>query len=186
MPKQTDRDAVLVRAMQRGDEAALGEIIERYTGYVGAIVWGILKGRRSESDAKEVLADTFYSLWTHAGNVNPATLRGYLASIARSKAINALRRAGEELPLEEDRITLSVPGPEDETLRRETYAALRRALDEMGEPDRTIFIRHYYFCRSAREIGEELGINRNTVTTKLRRGRERLRAQLEKEGYFIG
>ena len=62
----------------------------------------------------------------------------------------------------------------------------RSALDEMGEPDRTIFIRHYYFCRSAREIGEELGINRNTVTTKLRRGRERLRAQLEKEGYFIG
>lgn len=185
MPDIIDRDTLLLRAMQRGDEAALGEIIERYTGFVGTIVWGICRGRMDRDDAKELVSDSFYSLWTHADRVQPGALKGYLARIARSKAINALRRAGQELPLEEDTVTLSVPGPEDETVRREEQAALRRALAAMGEPEHSIFIRHYYLMQSAAQIADETGINRNTVMTKLRRGRQKLAEELRKGGYFI-
>lgn len=186
MPKTLSAEERLVRAMGRGDEDALGEIITQYTAYVGAIVWNIVQGKLGEDDAKEIISDVFYTLWQNAGKVEPGRLKGYLAAIARSRALNALRRAGREAPLEEDAITLTLPGPEDEAMRREEYAALRRAVDGLGEPDRSIFLRHYYLYQSVSEIGAALGINRNTIMTKLRRGRERLRTELEKGGFARG
>lgn len=59
-------------------------------------------------------------------------------------------------------------------------ANTRRAVDGMGEPDREIFLRHYYYCQSVADIAAALDMNANTVKTRLRRGRERLRAELSK------
>ena len=183
--KQTQSEEErLILAMRRGDEDALGRIIAQYTAYVGAVVWNIVRSRLREDEAKEIVSDVFYILWRNAGKAEPGKLKSYLACIARSRALNALRRAGRFEPLEEDAIALSVPGPEDGAVRREEYRALRRAVDGLGEPDRTIFLRHYYLYQSTGQIAEDMGINRNTVTTKLRRGRERLKEELRKEGFF--
>ena len=91
-----------------------------------------------------------------------------------------------ELPLEEDVVQIPVAGPEDESIRREEYEVLRKTVDEMPEPDRTIFIRHYYFCQKTATVAKEMGLNVNTVQSKLRRGRENLRRKLTEGGYFIG
>ena len=180
---QEDR---LVAAMRSGDEEALGQIIQTYTAYAGTIVWNIVKGKLDESEAKAILSEVFYSLWTHADAIQPGKLKAYLARIARSKALNALRRIGQDSPLEEDTLQLSVPGPEDEAVRQAEYAALRRCLETMPEPDRSIFIRHYYYYQGTREIGAALGLNENTVSTRLRRGRQRLKKELTEGGFFHG
>ena len=186
MGMRTDSDDRLAQRLRQGDEAALGEIIERYTAYVGAIVWNILSGKQSREDAAEVVSDSFYTLWQNAEKVQPGKLKAYLACIARSRALNALRRAKQDLPLEEDTIHLTVDGPEDEAMRRAESEALRRSLDAMGEPDRTIFIRHYYWYQTAAEIAAAMGINSNTIQTKLRRGRQRLKAELTEGGFLVG
>ena len=136
------REARLIEAMRQGDEDALCRLIEDYTAYVGAIVWNIVKGKLDMSDAKAIVSESFYVLWCNADKARPEKLRAYLGSIARSRALNALRRAGREVSLEEDGLLLVSPGPEDEALRQTGYEALRRSLDAMPEPDRTIFIRH--------------------------------------------
>lgn len=180
----TSEERLLAR-LRAGDEAALGEIIERYTPYVGAIVWNIVRESLSLEDAQELVSDVFCALWRNAEKARPEALKGYLGSIARHRALNALRHAGRDLPLEDDALQIPVPGPEDETGRRELYAALRRAVDALGEPDRGIFLRHYYLGQNSRVIAEALRLSQNTVTSKLRRGRERLRRELEEGGYFI-
>lgn len=187
MPNIVETDEELVHAMQNGDSSSVGRIMDRYTAYVSTIVWNILQGKLSKSDAEEVVSDVFYTLWINAEKVRPRKLRGYLSVIARRRALNALRsRKPQEVPLEDDTVQLPVPGPEDGSVRREEYAALRRAVDGLPEPDRTIFIRHYFFYQTTAEIAQAMGINVNTVKMKLKRGRERLQRELTEGGWFIG
>ncbi len=52
----------------------------------------------------------------------------------------------------------------------------------MGQPDREIFLRHYYYAQTVQEISRETGLNESTVKTKLRRGRMRLKTILLRWG----
>lgn len=183
MPYRNKNEADLIRAMQRGDEAALEQVIELYTPYVSAIVWNIVKGNLDLSDAAAVISDVFFTLWTNAKKIRPGKLKGYLCSIARSKALNAIRGTGRELPLEEDMIQITSPLPDEEAEKLEEYEALRRALGKMPEPDKTIFIRRYYLYQKVADIARIMHMNENTVQTKLRRGRDSLRLELEKGGF---
>ena len=179
-------DQELIEAVGRGDEKALGSLIDRYTAYVWTIVWSIMKGRLDAADAKAIVSDVFFTLWKNAGGLRPGNLKGYLARIARSRSADVLRKTKQELPLEEDVVQIPIDGPETEAIRQAEYAALQIAIDSLPEPDRTIFIRHYYLYQPLHEIAEAMKLNVNTVKTKLRRGKERLRRELTEGGYFIG
>ena len=185
MPKVINLDDRLIEAMQDGDESALSKVIQRYTAYVGTIVWNIVGGRLNEDDTKEIVSDVFYTLWKNSAKVRKGKLKAYLSSISRSRALDALRRSKQEISIEEDDIEIPVSGPEDEVVHAELYAALREALNALPEPDRTIFIRHYYYYQKTNVIAEQLGMNAKTVQTKLCRGRETLRRVLTEGGYFI-
>ncbi len=185
MPNVIDPDDRLIDAMQDGDESALGTVIQRYTAYVGTIVWNIVGSRLSEDDAKEIVSDVFYTLWKNSAKVRRGKLKAYLSSISRSHALDALRRSKQETSIEEDEIEIPVSGPEDDFLHAELYAVLQEALNALPEPDRTIFIRHYYYYQKTNVIAEQLGMNTKTVQTKLCRGRETLRRVLTEGGYFI-
>lgn len=186
MSNDSNVDDRFLTAMQNGDQSALGFIIQKYTAYVGTIVWNIVQGKLSRSDAEEIASDVFYTLWRHAGKIRLGKLKGYLAVISRRRALDALRSAKIELELEDDVIQVSTVGLDEEVIRQDTYTALRQTVCSLPEPDRTIFIQHYYFYRKTAEIADALGINVNTVQSKLRRGRERLRRELTEGGCFIG
>ena len=179
-------DDAWVAAMRNGDQGALGCIVEKYTAYVGTIVWNIVQGKLSRNDAEEIISDVFIALWQNVDKVREGKLKGYLAVIARRQALNALRSVKSETVFDDDIALIPVAGPEDESIRREEYAALVQTVNDLPEPDRTIFIRRYFYCQKASEIARTLGINLNTVQSKLRRGRERLRQELTEGGYFIG
>ena len=186
MPNVTAIDDTLADQLRRGDQAALGRIVEKYSAYVGTIVWNIVGEKLSRADAEEIISDVFSTLWYNADKVREGKLKGYLSAIARSRALNALRAAKQDVPLEEDTVHIPVPGPEDEAIRQAEYAALHDAVDGLPEPDRSIFLRHYFLYQSVSVIADEMQLNVNTVKTKLRRGRERLRRELTEGGYFIG
>lgn len=185
MPSIVTADDKLVEDIRDGDQAALGRVIDKYAAYVGTIVWNIVQGKLTKADVEEIVSDVFLTLWRSADKVHRGKLKSYLSVIARRRSINALRRVKQGAPLEDDELPIIAPGPEDEYLRQTEYAALRQTVDELPEPDRTIFIRHYYFYQKTAEIASALGINVNTVQKKLLRGRERLRRELTKGGYFI-
>lgn len=185
MPNISTVDDELIEAMRNRNQDALGRIVEKYTPYIGTIVWNIVRDKLSKSDAEEILSDVFSALWYNADKVRDGKLKSYLSAIARRRALNALRSTRHEMPLEDSTIQLPVSGPEEESIRQAEYAVLRKILNELPEPDRTIFIRHYYFYQTTAEIAKALGINVNTVQMKLWRGRDRLRRELTEGGYFI-
>lgn len=176
----------LISQLKIGSEAALAGIIKKYTPYVGAIVSNVSGGFLSRQDEEEIISDTFFALWNNADKLRPGKLKAYLGTIARNKAKSALRHMGHELSLEEDILTLTADGPEQELTAVEESRLVREAIDAMPEPDRTIFIHRYWLCQNAPTIAQLLDMNAHTVQTKLTRGRERLRLALEEGGYTLG
>ena len=168
--QEMDENSAL-QALCAGDEAALMWFIDRYTAYVATIINNMLLPRLTAADAEEAAADVFLALWKNAPRIKPG-------GIARNKARDALRSLREELPLEEDVLSIPGPGPDEALTERELAERTRRAVELMPEPDREIFLRHYYYCQGVADIALALDMNANTVKTRLRRGRERLRKEM--------
>lgn len=174
-----------LRALRRGDEEALVWLIERYCAYVSTIVHNIIGAFMAQSDIEEVVSDVFLTLWSNADRVRPSKLKAYLSGTARNKAREKTRETGRELPLEDDIVIISDVDLERDMEAREQAEFVRRAVLAMPQPDREIFLRHYYYCQSVSRISEETGINASTVKTRLRRGREKLREAIREGGYEL-
>ena len=71
-----------------------------------------------------------------------------------------------------------------ELARAEEQALVRRAVFSLPDPDREIFLRHYYYAQTVQEIAHQMGLNESTVKTKLRRGRMKLKDILTREGFL--
>ena len=173
------KEEVILRKMRKGDPSALEALMERYIPYVSAICWNILRTHMPKEDAEEVVSDVFLAAWERAGDLKPGFVKQWLGAVARNKAKNRLRLMGHDLPLEED--VLEIPDeftPVTKTEKAEERAQVRKAVDSLGEPDREIFLRHYFFAQTVAEIGSCMHLNESTVKTKLRRGRQKLKDML--------
>ena len=176
------KEETILRKMQAGDPAGLEALMDRYLPYVSTVVWNILRGSMSPEDGEETASDVFLAAWEQAGELQPGRAKAWLGAVARHKAKNKLRQAGHTLPLEDD--VLDIPGPGDpagELERAEERAMVRRAVFSLPEPDQEIFLRHYYYAQSVKEIAAAMELNESTVKTKLRRGRFKLKELLTKE-----
>ena len=177
------RDELIIRKMRSGDPAGLEMLMDRYISYVSAVVWGILRYSMTVEDAEEVVSDVFLSAWEQNGDLRSGKVKPWLGAVARHKAKNKLRHLGSELPLEED--ILELPGgdaPDVELERAEEAKMVRSAVESLGEPDREVFLRHYFHAQTVEEISRDMSLNESTIKTKLRRGRMRLKTILTRWG----
>jgi len=173
----------IVRKIRAQDPAGLERMMNRYIAYVSAIVWNILRGSMTQQDAEEVVSDVFLAAWDQAEDLQPGFLKPWLGAVARNKAKNKLRMCGYTLSLEEDILELpDTTEPINKIEKEEEAELVRRAVDSLHEPDREIFLRHYYYAQTVREISMEMRLNESTIKTKLRRGRARLRTILLRWG----
>jgi len=169
----------ILRKMRKADPSGLEALMDRYIPYVSAIVWNILRQHMPKEDAEEVVSDVFLAAWEQASDLKPRYVKQWLGAVARNKAKNRLRLMGHDLPLEED--VLELPDeytPVTKTERAEERRQVRRAVNSLGEPDREIFLRHYFFGQTVAEIGIGMHLNESTIKTKLRRGRQKLKEML--------
>ena len=176
-------DELILRKMRRGNAGGLEEMMDRYIPYVSAVVWNILRHAMTPEDAEEVVSDVFLAAWEQAQDIRHGSVKAWLGAVARHKAWNKLRSQGYELPLEED--ILELPGaesPEENMTRKEEAKLVRLAVGSLGEPDREVFLRHYFYAQTVQEISQIMCMNESTVKTKLRRGRGRLKDILTRWG----
>ena len=174
----------LLRRLRESDTGALSEIIGFYTPYLYTIASNIMDPPMSREDVEETVSDTFVRLWEHRAEVTPGKLKPWLAAVVRNCAKDTLRTHKLSEPLDDDLLEVAVPdGMEESVLRAELTEIAREAVDSLGEPDSEIFKRHYFLYQKTDEIAAVLDMNAATVRTRLRRGRERLRAYFSERGY---
>ena len=176
------RDAPLLERLRRQDEDALDQLTTRYKSYVCTILSNMIQGSGGWADVEELCSDVFVALWQHAGAVRDGSLKPWLGTVARNRAKSWLR-SRRELPMDLDELDLpdDSPGLEDEAIRKDLAAAVRRAVDSLRPKDREIFLRYYFYLQPAETIAAELGLAPASVRSRLSRGREVLRKKLEKE-----
>ena len=177
-------ETIILKKLRAGDPAGLEALMDRYIPYVSAVVWHILRGHMSREDGEEVVSDVFLAAWRQAEQLEPGRVKGWLGAVARNTARNKLRQMGKTLPLEED--GLELPAGDDcygALERDEEQQLVREALESLSPQDREIFFRHYYYAQTVGEISLAMGMNGSTVKTRLRRGREKLKGSLLKEGF---
>ncbi len=80
-----NEDEALGRIKGR-DEEGLAWLIQRYAAYVHTIIRNIAGKAMPETDAEQLSADVFFTLWVNAKRVAPGKVKAYLGGVARNKA----------------------------------------------------------------------------------------------------
>ena len=169
-------ETTALRNLKKGDQEALAWFIHKYNPYVTTVVYNIIGNSMDQSDIEEVVSDVFVALWQNAEKIHSP--RGFLGTTARNRAKNKARELMLTLPLEDAVIVIDELNPEAQIEKRELSAAVKRAVLKMGQPEKEIFLRFYYYYQTLEEISEDMKIPLSTVKTKLRRGRIKLKQTL--------
>ena len=177
------RESMFLQNIKAGDPSGLKALMERYVPYISVIVWNILRDAMSPQDAEEVVSDVFLAAWEQAADLKAGHVKGWLGTVARNKAKNKLRQMGRTISLEENSVDIPAPNDLSEAMEQDEERRLvRQAVDALPPEDKEIFLRHYYYAQSIKEISDHMALNESTIKTKLRRGRMKLKEALTKGG----
>ena len=173
-------DKTILQGMKREDPAALEAAIRQYGGYVSAVVGNQLGGFAAGEDLEELVSDVFVALWQAADTLKTEHLRGWLGRVARNQAISFLRKQRLQLISDEDYLLVDDNDAQKLLEAQERSALLTAALDKLTPGDRELFLRRYYYNQTAEQIAREKNMNAGTVRSRLARGRQVLKAELQK------
>ncbi len=171
----------ITERLKEQDERALEELMKAYEAYIFRIVQNIVKNSLPREDIQEIVNDAFYQVWSHADHLDAkkGCVQAYLVGAARNLAKNRMRSCRGGVFQVQDYDTAEVADVFETIERKERRAIVREALDRLSGEEKEIFIRYYYLYETTVEIAAHLGINGNTVKSKLKRGRKKLEAYLK-------
>ena len=181
-----ENDVQLIRRILSDDDEAFSILVQKYQKSVHALAW------RKVNDfhyAEEITQDTFLQAYKKLSTLkNPNQFAGWLYVIANRLCINWLQRHKPAMQSLED-----TPMEEIEESAYNHYAAeqreaegakyrheiAQRLLSKLPESERTVMTLYYLGEMTAKEISKFLGVSVNTITSRLRRARERLQQDQE-------
>ena len=183
---ERENDVQLIRKVLSGDETAFAILVDKYQKSVHALVWRKIGDFQ---DAEEIAQDTFLRAYTKLSTLkNPHQFAGWLYVIANRLCIDWSRKRKltmqslEDTPVEEIEevsYTHHMGKQRQAEITESRQALVKRLLAKLPESERTVVTLYYLGEMTTKEIGKFLGVSVNTITSRLRRGRERLQEQQE-------
>ncbi|WP_189942013.1 RNA polymerase sigma factor [Streptomyces aurantiogriseus] len=175
---ESDTDAALLRAVADGDAAALATLYDRHAGWLHAR----LTRRCADPEvAREVLQDTFVTVWRSAAGHRGGEAGGWLWTIAARRLVDARRvqeRAARVETAPMDVLGAEAPSAEERVLAGLEFGDVGTALDRISPELREVLRATVVDGLTTREAARLLGIPEGTVKTRAMRARAELRAAL--------
>ncbi|MFD4252201.1 RNA polymerase sigma factor SigE [Amycolatopsis thermoflava] len=135
-------------------------------------------------DAEDLTQETFIRVFRSLASYKPGTFEGWLHRITTNLFLDMARRRSrvrmEGLPEDTDRIVGDDPSPEQVYSDTHLDPDLQAALDELPPEFRAAVVLCDVEGLSYEEIGATLGVKLGTVRSRIHRGRQALRASLER------
>ncbi|MFD8420263.1 RNA polymerase sigma factor [Streptomyces sp. NPDC059466] len=173
-------DAALLRAVADGDSAALAALYDRHGGWLHTR----LTRRCGDPEVvREVLQDTFVTVWRSAAGHRGTEAGGWLWTIAARRLVDAGRARERTVRVEraernEYAAPPPVPSAEERVLAGLEYGDVGTALDRISPELREVLRATVVDGLTTRETARLLGIPEGTVKTRAMRARAELRAAL--------
>lgn len=184
-------DSQIIALYFARDEQALAETDRKYGRFCFSLANAIL---RNPSDSEEIVSDTYLKTWQAIPPEKPTVFRMFLAKITRNLAFSRWRKdhaekrgGGQmELVLEELDECIPAPGSPEEGLDGKELAKLiREFLDTLGEKERVLFLRRYFYVEQTEQLAARYRMKPETVRKSLLRTRKKLKDYLNREGYAV-
>lgn len=159
--------AALVTRISEGDEEAFGELYRMFA----PMVHGIILTRVPRDEADDIVQEVFISAYKNLATLqNKNAVGGWLAMIARNRAVEFFRRLKPTEELSEDAHRLEDPLAK----AHEILSAIRSCPEAYKE---TLVLR-LVEGMTGPEIAERTGLTPNSVRVNLHRGMKILRQKL--------
>ena len=184
-------EAELIERAQTRDKAALRAIMQANNRRLYRLARGIL---RSDSEAEDVVQETYVRAFTHLdGFRGESGLSTWLSRIAINEALGRVRGRKRHVELEalpeatldaqiiQFPVSSAAGDPEKSMAQREIQRVVEHAIDELPDIFRMVFIARVMEGMNLEETAKLLGVNPETVKTRLHRARTMLRENVEKK-----
>ncbi len=176
----------LIQRILDGEESAFSILVQKYQKKIHALAW------RKIGDyhiAEEITQDTFLQVYKKLPTLkNPKQFDGWLYVIANRLCINWVQRNKSKTQSLEDTPSEEIEESfyrhyESEQRKINTIECYRetvkKLLEKLPESERTVLTLYYLGEMTAQEVSKFLGVSVNTIKSRLRRARNRLKAEEE-------
>lgn len=182
-----DNDVELLKAIAARDEAALGQLYDRYRLILFGVLMRILNSRE---EAEDVLQEVFLQVWRRAADFDENRGRPFtwLVTLVRSRGIDRLRSLASR-----ERVAIAGANEaSDETsdaatdaIRSEQRGVVNSALSQLPEEQKQPLMLAYFDGLTQSEIAMQLGAPLGTVKTRMRSGMMKLRELLSGSSQYF-
>ena len=149
--------------------------VKEYQDQAWALARYMLKDAQ---EAEDVTQEAFVKLWKHQENIDPARIKPWLMRVTRNTCLDRLRRRRVSVEFQESHMAGEVSGPMQGVAASELGAWLRRAIEGLGEPYRSLVVLRDVQQNSYEEVAGMLELSLSQVKVYLHRARKELREQL--------
>ena len=167
-------DQRLVCLALEGDQIAFEYLFNRYRDAIRQL---LVQRAGSESDADDLLQETFIKVYLHLDRYKKDyTFGQWLYTIARNTFIDFVRRRQDDLSIDErfSAPPSSAPTPEESVIRLQQRAHIEHYLEALTPRYRRLIHMRFFEEYSYEEIAEKLQLPLGTVKTQIHRARERM------------
>ena len=166
------------------DPESFYKFMETHNKLLWVVAGSILKNVGTAEDIEECVSDVYIHLLLNPDAYDPlrGSLKTYLVTVAKSKAIDRYRQLAKNKTTElDDFFTASDNGILEDIIRRERQASLYEVIATLGEPNKEILTRRYYFNEKPSHIANVMSLPVKEVENRLYQSKQRLRKLLQEE-----
>jgi len=174
-----DADEALIARIKAGEVQLFESLMRRHNRRVYRVARSFTK---SDAEAEDVMQEAYINAFMQIHRFEGrARFSSWLTRIAINEALGRRRREKPFAEAELEKLMDGAKGPEESAYSAEVVALLERAVAELPEIFRLVFVLRAVEQLSVREVAECLDITEETVKTRYFRARAQLKDALAEQ-----